>query len=379
MESLTKQMLVAAATRKPLEVPFLSETTISFVTKNGLAAMLCYLSEQGEGAALCSSERQLKGAGLTAKVLTKTLISAMTQIIDHCQNRVEKIVLLKGISISEQYYPTPEIRPMRDIDFLVQKKDLEKVEQILFQLGYQQESDLPKSFFADYHHSMPFFNPETGVWVEVHTGLFSGKKSIPNSQVFDIENVLGNLVKSTFNEREVYRLSDEYQLLYTAAHWCLEFKEYGGSIALFDIIYLIENSPALDWDSVSSTIDSDVLGWCLYIALGYLKENHALDIDEKLYNKIECQNKIGDKIKSRILFNIIDKYIVAESPFGNVLTPGNVGIIWNTLLKGSQPLLNVLSIPFNLVLPPNNPRRFNLKYQLQRLRNCFRLSANERR
>jgi len=379
MESLIKQMLRAAATGAPLRISSLSGTKINWITNNCLAAMLCHLTSQGEDSGLCSSDRQLEGARLTAKVLTTTLNSAMTEIIDHCQPRVENIVLLKGISISDQYYPTPELRPMRDIDFLIQKKDLVKVEEVLTQLGYQQKSDLPKAFFDNYHHSMPFYHPSTGVWVEVHTGLFSGKKQIHDSQVFDVNNILSNLVKSKFNEREIYRLSDEYQLIYTASSWCLEFKKFGGCIALFDIIYLLKNSPALDWVRILSWLDSDKLGWYLFLALGYLKQHNILEIDDKLYKKLKRQNKIGDAVKIKILYYIIDKYLVAENPFGNVLTSGNVGIVWDTLLRGNHPVLNMLSIPINLVFPPNNPNRFNLRYQMQRLRNCFRFSTNDKR
>lgn len=377
MESLTKQMLRTAATGEPLRISSLSGSKIHWITQNCLAAMLCHLTEQGEDTALCSSDKELKGARLTAKVLTNTLNSAMTEIIDHCQPKVEKIVLLKGISIADQYYPAAELRPMRDIDFLVEKKDLAKVEEVLIQLGYQQESDLPKSFFNDYHHSMPFFHPETGVWVEVHTGLFSGKKQIQDSQLFCVNNLLDKLVKSTFNERDVYRLSNEYQLIYTVSHWCLEFKQFGGSIALFDIIYLLKNSSVPDWEQILSWLDSDRLGWFLFLALGYLKQNNILEIDDKFYNRLKRHNKIGDALKMRILYYIIDKYLVAENPFGKVVTSGNVGIIWDTLLSGNHPMLSVLTIPINLVFPPKNPRRFNFQYQMQRLKNCFGLSENE--
>lgn len=371
-------MLRAAAAGEPLRVSSRRETEIRWITENCLAAILCHLTEQGEDSALCSSDKQLQGARLTTKFLTKTLLSAMTEIIDRCQPRVEKIVLLKGISISDQYYPAPDLRPMRDIDFLVEKKDLVKIEEVLIQLGYQQKSDLPKNFFDDYHHSMPFYNPNTGVWVEVHTGLFSAKKQVHGTQAFCMNNVQDNLVKSIFNEREVYRLSDEYQLLYTASHWCLEFRQFGGSIALFDIVYLLKNTPALDWARILSWLDNDQLGWCLFIVLGYLKQNNILDIDNKLFHKLKPQNKIGDSVRVKILYYIIDKYRIAGYPFGNVITSGNVGIIWGTLLRGNHPVLCMLSLPFNLLFPPNNPKRFNLRYQMQRLRNCFRLSNNEK-
>ena len=374
MESLIKQMLRAAASGEILEGASQWKAELDWVEENCLAAMLCYLTSQGEDRTLCTSDQQLHGAFLTAKLISQTLISAMSEILDACEPHVEKIVVLKGISICEQHYPFSYLRPMRDIDFLVLEKDVSKTEEILRQLGYVQKSEYPESFYTKMHHSMPFYHPETEVWIEVHTALFPAKSGIHDSRAFSHSNVIENLVNSRFNGQEIYRLSDELQLLYIAAHWCRDLKITGGSVALFDAVFLLRNHPELEWSRILSWLDDELLVIFLYTLLSYLKANNVLAIQEDFYKQLEIRGSAGANFNVKILHAIIDRYLVAGRAFGSILTNNTVGIVWKTLLRTGNPYLNIMSVPLNILFPPNHPRRFDLRFQYQRLRNRIKFS-----
>lgn len=49
---------------------------------------------------------------------------AVGEIIDACGRSVRSLTLLKGISISEECYPDPHLRLMRDVDLLIEKEPL---------------------------------------------------------------------------------------------------------------------------------------------------------------------------------------------------------------------------------------------------------------
>jgi len=219
---------------------------------------------------------------------------------------------------------------------------------------------------------MPFYHPDTGVWVEVHTALFPAKSGIHDSTAFHHNNVMQNLVSSRFNGREIYRLSDELQLLYIAAHWCRDLKIIGGSVALFDTIFLLRNHPELDWTQIFSWLNDDSLRLFLYTELSYLKRNNILTVQVEFYNQLEIEFSAAANINIKILHSIIDNYIVAGKHFSSMLTSNNVGIVWKTLLQNGQPLLNLVSLPGNILFPPNNPERFDLRFQFQRLRNSIK-------
>ena len=59
-------------------------------------------------------------------------------------------VVMKG-SASAAYYPQPELRVMGDVDFLVQKKDLERAGQVLEMEGFQPTDDEENQVHIAYH------------------------------------------------------------------------------------------------------------------------------------------------------------------------------------------------------------------------------------
>ena len=60
----------------------------------------------------------LLSADLTAIAWHGNLIDATREIVEACEARGIRVTLLKGISISDQYYPDAHLRPMGDIDIL---------------------------------------------------------------------------------------------------------------------------------------------------------------------------------------------------------------------------------------------------------------------
>jgi hypothetical protein len=63
---------------------------------------------------------------------------------------------LKGISLSRMIYPNPTVRPMIDIDILVQKETLSGVDEVVRALGYEATSNQPhpsgRRFYYDLHY-----------------------------------------------------------------------------------------------------------------------------------------------------------------------------------------------------------------------------------
>src|SRR5262245_52923796 len=116
----------------------------------------------------------LHSAHITAQLLIREQLEALEELLQACGGRLPPVTLLKGISICRQHYPAPHLRPMRDIDIMVEEAFHPAVESLLVTLGYRQRSrsSYPAAFFATYHHSMPFFHAQRRVWVEVHRGLF---------------------------------------------------------------------------------------------------------------------------------------------------------------------------------------------------------------
>lgn len=155
----------------------------------------------------------VQGTHLAARVLTAEQFGAMEEILEACRGHVPPLPLLKGISISEQYYPVPHLRLMRDLDVLVDEAALPIVETLLSVLGYRQQSSCPPTFYATHHHSRPFFHPVHRLWVEVHRGLFPPASGAwGTDRLFTQEGLTQQRQPSVFQGHEVFRLSPELQL-----------------------------------------------------------------------------------------------------------------------------------------------------------------------
>jgi hypothetical protein len=203
---------------------------------------------------------------LAARLLTAEQCEAMGEILEACRGRMPPVTLLKGISISAQYYPVPHLRLMRDLDVLVDETALATLESILSALGYRQQSHLPPTFYATHHHSMPFVHPARGLWVEIHRGLFPPASRLGVDRLFTRETLDQQRQLSAFRDHEVFRLSPEWQLVYIAAHWAFEFPR-SGLVALLDMIYLLRRTAgAFDWarllDWLEGLAAAAPLYWC---------------------------------------------------------------------------------------------------------------------
>lgn len=108
---------------------------------------------------------------------------AVGEIIDACGRSVPSLTLLKGISISEECYPDPHLRLMRDVDLLIEKEPLSTAKTALQELGYRQRSE-GAAHYRTHHHAEPFFHEEKQVWVEVHHALFSRYRRAASAWVF---------------------------------------------------------------------------------------------------------------------------------------------------------------------------------------------------
>jgi hypothetical protein len=68
-----------------------------------------------------------------------------------------------------------------------------------------------------------------------------------------------------------------------------------------------------------------------------------------------------------ILRGLLDRYAMQGRPFGGLASESSVRIVWNALLAPRSAAQNLLSVPWNVLFPPGNPRRFSPGFQLRRL------------
>lgn len=117
---------------------------------------------------------------------TMLMLSLCAEMNRICGNFAEKqipILVLKGPVLAMDLYGDISKRTSRDLDFLIQVKDLERVEELLLSYGYVCEEEDYKTVFNEWkwrRYHISYVHPEKQITVEIHWRLGHGPGLEPN-------------------------------------------------------------------------------------------------------------------------------------------------------------------------------------------------------
>ncbi len=150
----------------------------------------------------------------------------------------EKIpyLFLKG-SILNKYYPLESLREMADIDMLVRKDSIKKVNKIMIEEGYQLEQ---KGACHNVFLKKPFIS------FEVHKILFEKELKLSDYN----KDVWNRAIKKDSN-REEYILTNEEFYIYNVIHAAKHFRIHGTGVKMLADIYLYIKNEKLDFEYIN--------------------------------------------------------------------------------------------------------------------------------
>lgn len=362
--------------RSNLSLNEFSATTVQQAIDKGLGPLLLYVTKNNPESPTSTFYPFVQSADLTARVLIHEQLDGLQELLEALGVSSRCVTLLKGISICTSHYPEPQLRLMGDMDLLViDEHSRNAVENVLRDLGYCQKSTYPAEFYRTLHHSMPFFHPRRNIWIEVHKALFPPTATVAyHKKLYSVEQIIEQTVPHWFRNIECMQLSHELQLLYTCSHWAEEFNPIRGILPIVDVLLLLTNDDKeMNWDLVLSWIPQTNASSHLYLMLTYLKHHNLISLPNEVDKKIRVSSTNLNAVGKLILWQLIDSFLIHGQPSGKILTQSNVGIIWKSLLSQGSAIGNLMSIPWNLGLPPGDSRRFNPGFQLRRIRSALGL------
>ena len=177
------------------------------------------------------------------------------------------IVVLKGGAYIARDLTAATGRVSSDVDIMVDRKDLETVEQMLLDAGWVHsvEDDYDQRYYREWAHELPpLYHPDRGMTVDVHHTILplTGRLTVDALKLLaEIEPVDGNL----------YTLSPEDMLLHSAVHLF-----HDGVIAV-SLRNLLEQHDMISefarmegfWDRLLDRTDELGLGRPLFYCLRY--------------------------------------------------------------------------------------------------------------
>lgn len=169
-------------------------------------------------------------------------ISGLSKIFNKINEKNIPIIVLKGLVVRD-FYPQPDQRSMNDADILVHKDDVEKVKNLLIEMGYIFLEDHKASHhIALVHARYPM--------IEVHWNLF--KRDGFSNELEHYERLIWKrAIKINVGEAEVLSLSYEDLVLHLCMHMASHLAATGfGVRQLCDLVLLVENKgKEIDWNS----------------------------------------------------------------------------------------------------------------------------------
>lgn len=162
---------------------------------------------------------------------------AVVEIVNAYRLEGIKVLLVKGIALCNFTYSEIGLRPMRDIDLLVNKNDLFKAEKILQDLGYKaaQKHNIPPDYYhliplekiigdlpvgIELHHNLLPFHPQYPLW-PLEKSYYSARKIEINgltARTLSLEDTLSYVFLHGFQAPLTY---EPYRLIHVADIVCL--------------------------------------------------------------------------------------------------------------------------------------------------------------
>jgi hypothetical protein len=348
----------AAARSSRLAIEACAPDQIRWVIEQGFGPLLHHALGDDVGSLSGPVGEALRGSELTARVAAAERGDAFNAILDQGRDRFEPPTLLKGVSVSTEYYPEPHFRVMRDIDFLVEEPAIPAVEAVLRSLGYRPRSHKPPSFFDTYHHITPFTHEGTGVWIEVHRGLFPpSRPELARDPLFNPTSVASQRRPSRFDGRAVYRLTPELELVYLATHWAHQPRRVGGAIPMLDAVYLLRATPDISWPTVLAWLKQSVAAPSVYVLLAYLDRESVVDVPGHVLDELRAAQRRLGTAELAVLHWLIQRYFMEGRRLGGLLTARNFEKVWGGLLSPRSRPGSVVWLPWHL-LPARLQRRW---------------------
>lgn len=276
--------MVNAEAREPYAVVFdvlsgrrlppnaqLTPEAIAFALEHRLGALLWHYLDQNNQTHLLPDAEALRDLSAKDALVAQLRARAFRQINAAFIDANIPVVWLKGVVLARTVYPAPDLRPMYDLDLLIQPRHYRQAARILNRLGYrflrprQQPPDLAFNGWLSRANNL-CGGPDDIISLDLHTYLLLPSTAPANHWFWSQQHAM------TYNDMSFCKLTDDAMLLHLAAHAVLHHSIYAlsFSLRLLDGHLLITHGD-VHWDTIIDR--ATAWGWttALWIYLSHVR------------------------------------------------------------------------------------------------------------
>lgn len=204
------------------------------------------------------------------------------KIIKAFDSQGVKTIILKGIFLAENIYKNIALRPMTDIDILIEKEDLARANDILKGLGYllppQYDGFLNIASPCSVNSLMYTANDPHKPSVHLHWHIINSTWPLDRlASGIDMKAIWRSARPVRIGDMETLTLSPEHLIIYLAYHGLNHsFDKKSMASDLTEVIRYYGSS--IDWDAISRDGEKFGLTFIMYAALKYVSSVSGANI-----------------------------------------------------------------------------------------------------
>lgn len=336
----------------------------------GFGPMLAHVGRGVDGGPFAD---RIRSADLTARVLTADKLTTIEEVLEAAQAVGCRVALLKGAATALRYYPAPHLRTMGDVDLLVDNDAREALAERLRGRGFRQCFVPAAALTHMKHHDVPFWYPQSGVWIDLHTGLHPPTSLSASLARFSPAVLASRFSPIAVGNQTAYAMCHELQLVYTSARWSEAFDSQRGVYPILDAALLLQkHGQALDWDQVKAMVCGSWAVTALRVLLSLLDACRLARVPGDVLRWLAARDRHANRISIGLLHRLVTRYMMGSPPAGAVMSEGTVPLIWSALLQPARPYGNILRIPYYVAFPPGAVDRYSPGRAARRIRTVVR-------
>ena len=194
-------------------------------------------------------KRELQALVVRQRLASQVRTRVLCDILTRFRSAGIRVLALKGAALAYMLYPSPDLRPMRDIDLLVSPLDLVRAQQWLIEMGF--EAELPETAVAHRHLGEAKLSVDGfTVTVELHHNVFE-KGASPI--LLGIDTLTSAPISFSINDLEASTLGCEDMMWYLCQHLIESTNVFSavGLIWVSDIVSFAERYVnEIDWAKI---------------------------------------------------------------------------------------------------------------------------------
>ena len=362
--------------RWPAEVT-VSDTQLREAAKGGLGPLLYHVLNDTHWPASIAATDALRHVDLVAQLSHQNRSEVTCHLLDVCAHEAIPVTLLKGMFVSSHCYPAEHLRPMNDVDILVDGGHRSRLEGVLKSTDFRSAIDYVHRD-AD-AHGPPLLHVRRNVWIEVHTALFPTDSLLRANHLFNAASINAHTREWAFRGRQALRLTDEFHLAYLASYWVRDIMKNrmhsSFVIPLLDAIYLLKRAEnQFEWDSFLSALDNEFAAASVCLLLWFMNRHELARIPSGVLTELQRRQRIVGRTENALFSRMIERSMLRARPlmgrFGDRHPTIELAAL-HVLLTPSPVPAKIAALPWTMLFPPWVENRYRPATHLRRIGRLF--------